>query len=81
MPNNSILGSSSNPYVFIRADEFTTVTELKNAVGNNYIYYELATPIEITIDETEQFEALLGVNNVWHDANGDTEVKYRKVNI
>lgn len=40
------------------------------------ILYPLATPTEITLDETEQFEALLGVNNIWHDANGGTEVKF-----
>ena len=50
--------------------------DFKTAVDGYKLAYELATPIEITLDEAEQFEALLGVNNVWHDGNGDTEVKY-----
>jgi len=43
------------------------------------ICYEIATPVEITLDETDEFNTLLGVNNVWHDGNGNTEIKYRKV--
>lgn len=43
-----------------------------------HITYELATPIEIDFSDTESITALLGVNNIWNDTNGDTTVKYKK---
>lgn len=62
--------------LYIRDDRCSTVAELLTAIATTKLVYPLATPIEITLDETEQFETLLGVNNVWHDGNGNTEVKY-----
>lgn len=45
---------------------------------NLEIVYPLATPFDIELTPV-QIEQLLGKNNVWHDANGDTEVKYLEV--
>ena len=68
----------------------TTGAEGKGCVSSNYILIytldsvnapsgnaviELATPTEITLTP-KQIEALIGVNNVYHDCNGETEVKY-----
>lgn len=75
MPDNSILAGSSNTYIYIRADAYATVSALKTALGSNCIVYELDTPFDIDLTP-HQIEALLGINNVWHDGNGDTEVKY-----
>ena len=53
------------------------VASLKTWLENNplTVVYELATPTEITLTEKE-IEALLGTNNVYHDCNGEIEVKY-----
>lgn len=59
-------------------DTSLTTREAINAyLSNNPIEvaYELATPFDIDLTSV-QIEALLGDNNVWHDANGGTEVKY-----
>ena len=39
------------------------------------VVYELATPTELTLTP-KQIEAIVGINNVFHDCNGETEVKY-----
>ena len=76
-PFNAYINQPKN--IVIYAPPFiSSVEEWTAWLTNNTItvVYELATPIEITLDETEQFESLIGVNNVWHDGNGNTEVKY-----
>ena len=40
------------------------------------IVLPLATPLTYQLTATE-VDTLLGQNNVWHDANGDTAVEYR----
>jgi len=61
--------------IYIRADSYSDVPSLKQALGNTEIVYELATPQTFQLT-AEQVNSLLGVNNVWHDANGDTTVTY-----
>ena len=55
----------------------STEAQLRTWLGNNNveIVYPLATPIEITLTP-KQIEAIVGINNVYHDCNGETEVKY-----
>ena len=67
---NDKIGLSFNGYVICRNG--STVD-----TPTGQLLYKLATPTEVTLDETEQFEALLGVNNVYSDTNGDTEVQYK----
>lgn len=43
--------------------------------SSNHMVFKLATPIEYDITP-QQIALLLGVNNIWHDANGDTDVEY-----
>ena len=54
-----------------------TVADFLTYISSNPIdvVYELATPFDIDLTPV-QIEQLLGKNNVWHDCNGDTEVKY-----
>lgn len=40
------------------------------------VVYKLAEPVVYNITP-QQITTLLGTNNVWHDANGETEVEYR----
>lgn len=49
----------------------------KALMTNVQICYYLATPIVYHLDPVQTFTLLKGVNNVWNDANGDTEVTYK----
>jgi len=46
------------------------------ASNNLQVYYELATPVTYQLT-AQQVNSLLGVNNVWHDANGETSITAR----
>ena len=52
-------------------------TALDALLPNLEVVYPLATPIDIDLTPT-QINALVGVNNVYNDTNGDTEVKYKE---
>ena len=53
------------------APAFTT------AMAGQYLIFKLATPVTYQLTPV-QVQALLGVNNVYNDTNGDTEVKYKE---
>ena len=55
-----------------------TVANWKTWLGTNNltVVYKLATPVEYDLTP-QQISALLGVNNVWSDTNGDTTVDYK----
>lgn len=79
MPDNSIAHWSTNSKrIAIRDDSKTalTKTEFKEAMVGVKAVYELATPVEYDLTP-QQISALLGVNNIWNDTNGDTTVKYK----
>lgn len=76
-----IFGSTTAPRMWITVPTtIATVADFLTYISSNPIevVYELSTPFDIDLTP-EQIEALLGVNNVWHDANGDTEVKFLEV--
>lgn len=73
--NGEMKGHSSSRNVYIKDTNYTDVTNWLNAVGNNRLIYELATPIEITTTP-ENLTAIVGQNNVYADTNGDTTVEY-----
>ena len=56
------------------------ITAFKAYVALNHIQvcYELTTPIEIDVSALS-VDTIVGTNNVFHDGNGDTEVKYLDV--
>lgn len=68
MPTNS-------NHVDIINNNYSNVSDFKASLAGKQMAYEMATPVTIQLTP-EQIEALLGVNNVWHDGNGNTEVKY-----
>ena len=51
--------------------------DVKTYMANHDVYAvcELATPIEVDLTPTE-VDSLLGANNLWHDANGNTTAVY-----
>lgn len=53
----------------------STVGQFKTAMNGVQLVYELATPITIQLTPQE-VKSLLGVNNFYHDCNGDTKITY-----
>lgn len=74
----SILKSGTIAVFDERYSSADSANAFKSAMTGVKLVYPLATPFDIDLTP-EQIEALLGVNNVWHDANGDTEVKFLEV--
>lgn len=76
-----IIGStywSTSCLVVVKDSDYTDATLFTNAVRGKKLVYELATPVEYDLTP-QQISALLGVNNIWSDTNGDTTVKYRNL--
>jgi hypothetical protein len=75
--NNGYIALAPSGLFGISDDRYTSPSDFKTALQteNAKLVYELATPIEITLTP-KQIEALVGINNVYHDCNGDTEVEY-----
>ena len=61
----------------VRADNIATLSDFQTAVNGKKIVYEVTTPVTYQLTPV-QINALLGVNNVFNDTNGDTEVKYKE---
>jgi len=58
-------------------DTGDTAANFKTRMEGHKLVYELATPVTYQLTPV-QINALLGVNNVFNDTNGDTEVKYKE---
>jgi len=73
-------GSTNAAQFYYVADQtITTVEDLRTWLSSHNIevVYPLATPVTYQLTPV-QVQALLGVNNVFNDTNGDTEVKYKE---
>ena len=62
-------------YLSVSNSNYTDATAFKNAMSGVQLVYELATPVEYDLTETE-IKSLLGDNNVWTDTNGNITVAY-----
>lgn len=60
----------------IRDYSVTTLEDFKEKSKNFVLVYPLANPEVYQLDPVE-VNTLLGVNNIYNDTNGDTEVNYR----
>ena len=69
--------SDIHPFLRIRSSIFNgkSNAEIKALLNGYTLCYELETPIIIPADAVN-FETVKGVNNVWSDTNGETEVKF-----
>jgi hypothetical protein len=77
--NNTVVWFKSTTEGWANVDDFKTWLDTQEQANTPVeLVYKIATPFDIDITP-EQIEALVGVNNVWHDGNGDTEVKYLEV--
>jgi hypothetical protein len=73
------LSNDGNPVVslFLRLNSSSTASDVVAAITGTKLVYPLATPVTYQLTPV-QVQALLGVNNVFNDTNGDTEVKYKE---
>ena len=77
LTDGQMVGRSDSTTVYIKDLAYTDVDTFKANRGSGLIAYELATPQTYQLTPV-QINALLGVNNVFNDTNGDTEVKYKE---
>lgn len=74
--DNGTLGNgTANEQIYARLDEITDKDTFKSFVTGVKLCYELATPIIIPADKVNLI-TVNGINNLMHDANGGTEVKF-----
>lgn len=79
MANNSVCFGShywdSRNRVAIKDTRYTTLASFFAAVGDEYLYYELATPVTYQLNPAVVL-SLLGQNTVSHNCNGNTTCEY-----
>ena len=63
-------------YITCRDTRYTDAPSFKTGLTGYKFICELATPVTYQLSAT-QVDALLGVNNIYNDVNGDTEVTYK----
>ena len=69
-------GTGSSCYIYVNDTNYNDADVFKTAVTGQKLVYRLATPTTAQITPTE-INSRYGVNNLWHDGNGDIEVEYR----
>jgi len=76
---NGLAVHHSNGYLYAYYEDYATYTgeQFKTAMSGISLAYELATPVTYQLTPT-QVRALVGVNNVFNDTNGNTEVSYKE---
>lgn len=73
---NGYFGCGNNSkYIYIRDDQYTSVSDFTSATATVKFYYELATPQTFNLTPT-QVLTLLGQNYVSHDGGGNIKVVY-----
>lgn len=73
--NKAVFVNKSNANVVLIDTDYTDANTLKASLSGVQFVYELATPLTYQLTPI-QVNSLLGINNVWNDTNGETEVKY-----
>lgn len=76
MQNEKIVAVSTNKYIYIRDDAYTTTPDFKTANANTQLVYPLETPIIIDLPDGEPIITLNGTNNIYADT-GDSAVEYK----
>jgi hypothetical protein len=69
------MGKDADGHIFIYDTRFASMTpeQVKSALSDVILVYELATPIEIDVSELS-VDTIVGVNNVFGDTGGDITV-------
>ena len=68
--------SGSHGNINVVDNNYSDAVVFKTAVSGQTLAYELATPFDIDLTP-EVISAIVGVNNVYSDTNGDTTVKFK----
>lgn len=76
MPDKSVksYGSSSSKFFILKDSSYANTTELIAGISGIQLYYPLATPIEVTLSDTDII-MLEGLNNLWCDS-GNVALEY-----
>ena len=89
MPDKSVMTKANGSTIYIRDDAYSTVAALQAAKNGSILYYELATPIEVTFDQpktlnyrvndfgTEKFTAPDGATAPGQYYPKDVQIKYQ----
>ena len=73
----SATNSSTVPYtIYFADDRFTSATDFINAMGDEVVVYDLATPQTYHFDNIGQLQLFLGENTIWVDASDDLTLTY-----
>lgn len=72
----SLVIAFPKPTVETYEDITNKIIELYNAGTPIEVVYKLQTTIVYDLSDIPEITTLLGENNIWHDANGDTELTY-----
>ena len=72
----NVNGGTPNIYNPAFDNAETTANDVKTAMNGVMLVYELATPFDIDLTP-EVISAIVGVNNVYSDTNGDMTVQYK----
>lgn len=73
---NHVICVDPNKNIDIIDNDYSTAADFTTAMSGIILAYELATPIVVDNLPAIPVFAENGVNNIFHDGNGDTEVKY-----
>lgn len=57
--------SSGDQYVYIYDSRYNTPTALNNALADKYVYYELATPVSMKIDNSSAVANIIGNDDAY----------------
>lgn len=75
--NHSLSMVNNTAKIDVIDDGFDDVASFKTAMKNIDLEYEMQSPVSISLS-ADELTSLLGINNIWHDANGETQIRYTK---
>ena len=76
MTDNTFKGANSNAYIYVKDNRYSTASDFSENVTAQVVY-ELATPVLVGIIDPTKITTYEGVNNIWNDGGGVSEVGYR----
>ena len=75
--NHSLSMTNNTAKIDVIDDGFDDVASFKTAMKNIDLEYEMQSPLSISLS-ADELTSLLGINNIWHDANGETQIRFTK---
>ena len=75
--NHSLSMENNMAKIDVIDDGFDDVASFKTAMKNIDLEYEMQSPVSVSLS-ADELTSLLGINNIWHDANGETQIRFTK---